>query len=255
MPTRHTHKWDGLHTRHLLESTHKTQERFYVREAEWQEKRRGGEEEKRRGGEGEKRRRGEEEKRSQRRGEEEKRRGGEEEKRRRGVEEKRRRGEEEKKRKRRRGEEKRRRGGGEVGDEEGGAEGGKFFAIHMLYTREPPHTDPWTTNGHTSGGPYTSTKSVSAQCAMDVGRVCDTTQANEWQYTSVRGALCGVAPHAQASLLHTRLGDAAAGAATAPSAPYTRGRGRVPRWCALAVPAPHCHLVGSEVGGGVCIGG
>ena len=22
MPTRHTHKWDGLHTRHLLESTH-----------------------------------------------------------------------------------------------------------------------------------------------------------------------------------------------------------------------------------------
>ena len=22
VPTRHTHKWDGLHTRHLLESTH-----------------------------------------------------------------------------------------------------------------------------------------------------------------------------------------------------------------------------------------
>jgi hypothetical protein len=189
--------------------------------------------------------------------EEERRRRGEKERRRRGEEESRRRGEEEKRRRRGRGEreeEKRRRGGGEVGDEEGGAEGGKFFAIHMLYTREPPHTDPWT-NGHTSGGPYNSAKSVSAQCAMDVGRVCDTTQANEWQYTSVRGALCGVAPHAQASLLHTRLGDAAAGAATAPSAPYTRGRGRVPRWCALAVPAPHCHLVGSEVGGGVCIGG
>ena len=114
----------------------------------------------------------------------------------------------------------------------------------------------------TPSGPYNLAKSGSAQCAIAVGCVCacDTRSGN----ARLSAVLCARSHRTLRQAYSTRSSaDLAAGAATVPSAPsapsalsapsaptYTLGRGRVPRSCALAVPAPHCHLVGSEVGGG-----